>query len=670
MDSIKKILKSKVLWFVIIIALLGGGYMLFFAKASTVIPKYQLSAVTKGTISTSVSSTGQIATANQIDVKSRVSGIIKTLQVKNGQKVKKGDVLAILDNSDALKTVRNANLSLQNAQVSLQKTQQPNDQFTIDSAKSSLTQSKLALEQLMAPPTTLDLQTAENSVAQAERSVTQAQDSLDKIKLTDSQALNTAYNTAHTTLSNIYLNNSNIQKTDQPAFIYNMNTFIDLLFKTDTFLPGQLAANNAAATASYTKALDEYNSRIQSTTDQSTYVDTLLADTLAMQQDLYKSLESTLAIFDKIQNMVDYTTFAIAPNINSLRPTLLADIATVSTNITNLQTANSNLLTAIQNSPLDQSNAENTIASAQESLKEKQLSLAKLKAGPTTADIATAQEKINQSQQNLDKLLQGATTLDLKTSQLSVQSAKNTLTDANEQLPYYTIKSPFDGVISNVPVVASDMLGSNGVVATLINSQTMAVISLNEVDAAKIKIGDPAMMTFDALDTLTMSGTVNEIDAVGTVTQGVVTFNIKITLDTSDNQIKPGMSVSANIITEVKQDILEVPNAAIKTQNGNSYVETIDKATPVTDSSGAMTITTNTPKTQISVQTGLANDTYTEITGGLNEGDLIITKTVTTSPATATASTSSAAGANRAATSILGGGGFSGGGFAGGRPGG
>jgi len=159
---------------------------------------------------------------------------------------------------------------------------------------------------------------------------------------------------------------------------------------------------------------------------------------------------------------------------------------------------------------------------------------------------------------------------------------------------------------------------------------------------AKIKIGNKATLTFDAIDGLNISGQVAEIDALGTVTQGVVTYNIKIVFDAQDDRVKSGMSVNATIITDVKTDILLAPNAAVKTDtNGGSYVQTLDSASQPQN---------------VNVQIGLSNDTNTEITSGLNEGDKVVTQIITTGAAAATTGQSSGAGGLRI-PGITGGGG-------------
>jgi HlyD family secretion protein len=178
---------------------------------------------------------------------------------------------------------------------------------------------------------------------------------------------------------------------------------------------------------------------------------------------------------------------------------------------------------------------------------------------------------------------------------------------------------PFDGVLAKVSVKKLDTIGSGTSVATLITTQKVAEISLNEVDVSKVKVGQKATLTFDAIPDLTITGLVAEIDSIGTVSQGVVTYNVKITFDTQDDRIKPGMSISSSIITDVRQDVLVVANSAIKLQNNTSYVEIFDPALVGSDSSQGV-VSPIAPIKQ-TVETGLSNDTETEIVSGLKEKD-------------------------------------------------
>ncbi len=247
-------------------------------------------------------------------------------------------------------------------------------------------------------------------------------------------------------------------------------------------------------------------------------------------------------------------------------------------------------------------------------------------------DIITGSRNLKDTQTALADLQDGPDVLDLRSQELALKQKKDALAD-------YSVVAPFAGIIASVADInVGDNVSSGTTIATLITKQKIAEISLNEIDAAKIQVGQKANLTFDAFEGLNIVGTVSEINLIGTVSQGVVSYTVKISFDTQDDRIKAGMSVSTSIITEAKIDVLTVPNSAIKSQGEIYYVE-IPGATA-----------TDLPIQQ-TVTIGMSNDTMTEIISGLTEGDLIITKTtIGTAVQTATAKTPSI-------SNILGGGG-------------
>ena len=203
--------------------------------------------------------------------------------------------------------------------------------------------------------------------------------------------------------------------------------------------------------------------------------------------------------------------------------------------------------------------------------------------------------------------------LDIASQELSLKQKENALNDAIQNADNYYVRAPFSGIIGQLNVNQYSSASAGTAVAVLITDRKLAEISLNEVDVSKIKAGNKVVLTFDAIPDINITGEVLEIDSIGAVSQGVVTYNVKISFDTQDSRIKPGMSVSAAIITDVKQDILYVSNSAVKQSDSISYVEILENGIP----------------RQQTVETGLSNDTDTEIKSGLKEGDSVIKNTVT-----------------------------------------
>jgi HlyD family secretion protein len=244
---------------------------------------------------------------------------------------------------------------------------------------------------------------------------------------------------------------------------------------------------------------------------------------------------------------------------------------------------------------------------------------------------------IAEKQESLNKINAGTDPLDVQSEQLTVQQKKDALAD-------YVIRAPFDGVIAKVDVTANNSVDSGTTIGTIITEQKIAQISLNEVDAAKVAIGQKATLTFDAIDGLSIAGTVSEVDLVGTVTQGVVNYTIKIAFDSGDDRVKPGMTVNAKIVTNIKQNVLTIPNSAVKSDAQGSYVERFNP--PIAASTGNQGTASAVLPEQVSITTGLADDTSTEIVSGLAEGDQVVTRTIAPTTTTTAASPSILGGGN------------------------
>ena len=203
----------------------------------------------------------------------------------------------------------------------------------------------------------------------------------------------------------------------------------------------------------------------------------------------------------------------------------------------------------------------------------------------------------------------GINPIDLQIAQNSIKKREVALADLKAELADYIVRAPFSGIIANIDAKSGDSVSSSTTLATLITKQKIAEVTLNEIDVAQVKIGQLATLTFNAVEEVTLTGKVIEIDALGTVTQGVVTYNVKIAFDTQDERIKPGMTIDASIITERKDSIVLVPNAAVKMQGGQVFVEVMQNEVPQI----------------VPVEVGLSNELFTEIVNGLQEGAQVVT---------------------------------------------
>ena len=211
-----------------------------------------------------------------------------------------------------------------------------------------------------------------------------------------------------------------------------------------------------------------------------------------------------------------------------------------------------------------------------------------------------------------------------------------------------TIYAPASGVLSNfaltkgmsVANLASDSSTSSnnatqsvGII-TNPNNKITASISLTEIDVTKVTPGQKVTLTLDAFPDLTFTGEVLAINTNGQSTSGVTSYPTIIVFDTGLPNMYPNMTVNANILIDSKQDVLIIPTSAILIGIESSTVKVIK----------------NNQITEVVVETGLSDDTNTEIISGLSIGDTVITSIVTNNTSTKTNSSTN--------QSVFGGSGF------------
>ncbi len=464
-------------------------------------------------------------------------------------------------------------------------------QKNLRDAEAALESAEIALRKLTEPADTLSLLQAQNALGSVEQSRDKANADLTK-----------AYSDGFTDVSSAFLHISSTLTNLNNMLLYSAN--YSPYLTDSTIAPTAEQYKNSAvinlgkANDLIDKALTEY--KVGRRDSATSTIETLIFDTYSATDALSLTLNST-------RNLVDYVSKTINQSQNSSQSQINTDIASLTTWTGQINTDVANL-----------SSIKNTIADSKNTL---------------LNSVGSVAEKT----ESVHKLVNGPDMLDVQAAQLTVTQKRNAVQDAEEVLRDASAKAPIDGVVAKIDVVRGDSVSVGAVIATVISKQQIAELLLNEVDAAKVSVGQKATLTLDALPDMSLTGKVSEIDTLGTVNQGVVDYTVKIILDTQDHQIKSGMSVSAAIITDIHSDVLVVPNSAIKNQGNQSYVEMFTTPLPASSTQGGAP--SSVPPEQKSVEGGLSNDDSTEIISGLKEGDQVVVKTVQSSTKTTTAST-------------------------------
>ncbi|RJQ39163.1 MAG: HlyD family efflux transporter periplasmic adaptor subunit [Dehalococcoidia bacterium] len=294
-----------------------------------------------------------------------------------------------------------------------------------------------------------------------------------------------------------------------------------------------------------------------------------------------------------------------------------------------------------------------------------------------TIDIDNARQAVEDARAQV-----GDAELAVQDAQKALSEARSNLDEARNKSPEIT--APFAGFITRVNVSGGDEVKKGTVAVVLADpAKFEADIPVSELDILQIKLGGTAEVQVDAVSGVTLPARVTRISPTATISQGVVNYKVKVELlstslaqaqsastpvpgAASDNvtgasgsflgrgnygddgftqeelsamlaqrqsgqlrqsaaqlladlQLKEGLTVTVSIVTDSKANVLLVPNSAITTRGGQAFVQ-------VPGADGALE--------QRAIQTGISDYQYTEVTGGLNEGEQVMVTTGTTATTT------------------------------------
>lgn len=267
--------------------------------------------------------------------------------------------------------------------------------------------------------------------------------------------------------------------------------------------------------------------------------------------------------------------------------------------------------------------------------------------------ISALNVKLNQSVNAGDVLAElgnESLSLSLNTEKLKLETLESQLAIKESQLEYYKLTAPSNGTIISQEVSIGDTVSAGNALAAVADMDALEFdINVDELDISNIKVGQEVTVTADAVaDTLKnpLKGTVGEIPMEGTSSNGVTTYAITVSLEKSD-KLKTGMNVNGEITVMSKKNVLRVPVEAVKTIDDSTYVYVQGGTDPSGNNpeqktqQGRRDVAGSSPSMPgdildknsdmyysnarlVKVETGISNDTYTEIISGLTEGQVVI----------------------------------------------
>jgi multidrug efflux pump subunit AcrA (membrane-fusion protein) len=587
---------------IVLVAALGGGGVMV-ARNNTGAPKAETrtATVTKGSVTQTVTVSGSISAQGQARLAFKSGGKIAQIYVTSGQTVTLGQPLAKLDTTDLEAAVATAQQNLANAQANYEK--------AVLSAQS--TQKSLA-----------DARTnAANDLAAAQATLTKLKASYAAAKTNFGSFTDSA-----TTGISSFQNSLDSIQSQVDLIIAEMRQVVG---GGDT---GDLRNALNSITGANSPALQ--NARSNSIT--------LLAPAVSDYQTSKAAVQSGLADYDAAlargadtSNMpsafqLTQSNYSISVSrLTSALDTTTAVLGTVLSAVTSAQASLNTQSTRDLHSPFDQWRTDLATLFNYVSAQQQNVSTVKLKLTQATSYLATLNDAVGGSiatattnitttqqrgQQSIDNAQNAVANIpfNLQSAQVSVDNANNAVTTASTNLDNAVLTAPSAGIVASVANQVGEFVtggNTNSAFIVLTNTQSLVLHgTIGESDVAKLKLGQVANLTVDALTGQRMTGKVTSLDPVATISQGVPVYGIDIAIDVPASGVKAGMSASAAVILASKQNVLTVPNSTIRTISGQRGVQVLKDGEIV-----------DTP-----VTFGLSNDTVTEVVSGLNEGDVVV----------------------------------------------
>lgn len=471
-------------------------------------------------ISNYSSFTGSITPVTEVDIIPDLTGVkVTELYVAEGDEVKEGDVLMLLDDSSIQDSIESLELSI------------------------SQTESKNAI-----------------SLQQSLASLEQAQQNLDNYLQDIEDGLNSTLRQAESSLESAY------QSLVSAIETYNSEVALNNQDLSTTMLNAQDQVDSA-----YEKLQEVYLSISRYEEDWQITLEETEGDVTDAQQLAYD------------RAMEDYET--------------------------ELAQAQADYDSAVTNYQIALISEDNTLTNNYYSLIKAEISYLDSVDDYNTA-VRTVQRQIISYQQSLENA-----ELSYESTLLSTDmtSTYDELEDLYESLEDCQVKATMDGVITTLSVSVGSIVSSTTASAVISSfDEFMVEISVNEYDITSINEGDAVTVTVDAIEK-DYEGYISSISRVASVSSGVSYFTAEVKFE-GDDDSRSGMSCEITLVSSEALGAVTISAAAIQTAtDGSSYVLMYGDGDGDTENLVQQTVTT-----------GVTNGTYTEITEGLEEGDVVL----------------------------------------------
>jgi multidrug efflux pump subunit AcrA (membrane-fusion protein) len=551
-------------------------------------------------VSTTVSATGAVQSSEDLGLNFVNSGIVRSVNVKVGNSVKRGQLLATVDD-------RAVQLALLQTQVS-----QKSAEVAVTNAKVGVTNAQVALSN-----SAMSVRNAEQSVRNAEIAVTQGQQSAAQIQEADDQAIVNAQNSLTKLTAGPTPSTLAVQAQQITSQQISIDSAVAAYANAQT-IQKQLEATIALNLIGY-----------NTTVSNAQYDYDLKCSTLGIGNDC-TTLASTRPAYLTLQTAIATKTAGVLKDSQSDSNAISA-VDGAHRSLVAAQAAMDSLKAqqAVSNQPatqIDIDAANAAIAAAQQSKVNAALQ-ATGQAALAAGSVVTAQNSLGTTRGSIESLrgslinARGSETNAEGSLALAKASVANAQTNVANTQMYAPVSATVAAVANAVGVNAgSTTAGSSGATGFIVLTNLSGLqvkASFAEADIVSLKVEQGATFTFDAIANSSAPGSVLAIAPLNNATTGSVTsYNVTFSLDAPPDGVKPGMTAQVSVITAQASGVLAVSSTAL-TQRGNTYFVTMKPT--IVGGVGA----------RKAVTVGLKGDSSTEILSGLKAGDQVVLRTTT-----------------------------------------
>jgi HlyD family secretion protein len=569
---------------------IAAAYYFFFRDEASTVRATEDHTVVKGTINSNLLISGTADAQLNSDLTFQSSGKVASVNVKVGDIVTQGQVLASLESEDLANAVASAQANQRTAQLKLDDLLDGSTaaelsaaEQAVASAEAALTKAQNDYEDLADGPSSSDVATAQQAVDLARSQVATATSTLNKLEDTPSdadlaaaEAAVAAAESSLTAAETAAQNADNTVSSARSSLFADQDAYCALPpVSLPSFCPVNAAPVSSADLAILNADLGlDAIAVIGSNTLYLNAVNTAASADQAVTsaQDALESAEARLAVVEDGPSNEE---------MDAARAAVLSAQAALTAAEAKLADVNDGA------DPLELSSAQSAVESAEAGLASAQAKLAEARRGPEQNALEQARQAV-------------------RTAQLSVEAAQIRLKNAQ-------LIAPFDGTIASVNIAPGEFASAAAQVPPMVMltpDLMILTLAIEETDYPNVKLGQGGVALFDGIPGGFYPFTISQIGLSPTTTQGVITYEAKAALIIPPNGPRPapGMNANGQLTTASKADIIVIPPRALR-RRGSEQIVDIRRDGVVVE--------------QV-VTTGVSDNSNVEIVSGLAEGDIIV----------------------------------------------